>query len=63
MKRLKSSMGILPMSIMGVPPVSLLLPLLLPLLLSRKNEKKQTTGKMPVRLMGETPMLRPVDDC
>jgi hypothetical protein len=54
-------MGILPMSSTGVPPVSLLPSL--PLLLSffrrlRKNRKTTTTGKMPVRLMGGTPMLR-----
>jgi hypothetical protein len=48
-------MGILPMSITGVPPVSLLLSLLCQKWIRKKQE---TTGKMPVRLMGETPMLR-----
>jgi hypothetical protein len=51
-------MGILPMSLTGVPPVSYLL-----LFLSAKEEKEEAeettgTGKMPVRLMGGTPMLR-----
>ena len=50
----RCSMGILPMSITGVSPVSLPL-----LFLRQKWKKKQkTTGKMPVGLMGETPMLR-----
>ena len=35
-------MGILPMSITGVPPVQM----------------PKNMGKMPMRLMGETPMLR-----
>jgi hypothetical protein len=51
-------MGILPMSLTGVPPVSYLL-----LFLSAKEEKEEAeettgAGKMPVRLMGGTPMLR-----
>jgi hypothetical protein len=52
-------MGILPMSITGVPPVSLLLPL--PLLPYRRNKKKQKTktmGKMPMGLMAKMAMLR-----
>ena len=36
-------MGILPMSLTGVSPVGM----------------PQNMGKMPMRLMGETPMLRP----
>jgi hypothetical protein len=63
-------MGILPMSITGVSPVSwlLLLSLLLQLFLSgqrkerieeeRKKKKKQNMGKMPMRLTGGTPVLR-----
>jgi hypothetical protein len=35
-------MGILPMSLTGVPPVQM----------------PKNMGKMPMRLMGETPMLR-----
>jgi hypothetical protein len=45
-------MGILPMSITGVPPVSSLL------LLSFLPKKKQDMGKMPMRLTGGTPVLR-----
>ena len=37
-------MGILPMSLTGVPPVQM----------------PKNMGKMPMRLMGETPMLRRV---
>jgi hypothetical protein len=49
-------MGILPMIITGVPPVSSLL--LLPFLSKKKKKKKQSMGKMPMRLTGETPVLR-----
>jgi len=38
-------MGILPMIITGVPPVSSLL--LLPFLSKKKKKKKQSMGKMP----------------
>jgi hypothetical protein len=49
-------MGILPMSLTGVPPVSFLLFFCFP---KEETEETTDTGKMPVRLMGETPMLRP----
>jgi hypothetical protein len=48
-------MGILPMSLTGVPPVSL--PLLLSLFCKNETEEAQNTGETPVRLIGETPML------
>ena len=49
-------MGILPMSLTGVPPVSLLL--LLSFCVKEEKKKQRDTGKMPVRLMGGTPMLQ-----
>ena len=52
-------MGILPMSITGVPPVSLLLPLSLRFFVVPEKKKKQKTmGKMPMGLMAKMAMLR-----
>jgi hypothetical protein len=50
-------MGILPMSLTGVPPVSSQC-LCCCCFAAGKNEKKKHTGKMPVGLTGETPVLR-----
>ena len=50
-------MGILPMSLTGVPPMSLLL--LFWLLCQFTEQKKlQTMGKMPMGLMAKMAMLR-----
>jgi hypothetical protein len=51
-------MGILPMSLTGVPPVVAVAFVVLPMKKKKKQKKQQITGKMPVRLMGKMPMLR-----
>jgi hypothetical protein len=46
-------MGVPPMSITGILPVSLPLPLLF----AKEEAEKTNTGETPVRLMGKMPML------
>jgi hypothetical protein len=48
-------MGILPMCITGVPPVSLQLQLLL--LCKRRNRRSKNMGETPMRLMAKMAML------
>jgi hypothetical protein len=46
------------MSLTGVPPVRFFAVVVVRKKKKKRKTKQQTTGKMPVRLMGKMPMLR-----